>query len=228
MASTPSVTSFDTLYTLAAGRKGGPDAFERTLQAPFSADSLAATPDDRWLSAMSLRVFQAGFNWSVVENKWPAFEEAFFGFDPNRCAALTDEDIDALMGNAKIIRHGKKIRSVAENAAFVKALRDEHGSAGAFFAKSPPEDYVDLLWTLKKRASRLGGTTAQYFLRGMGVDGFILTRDVVRALIRDGVVERDPSSKRDLDAVQEAFNHWHRESGRPLMQISRVLACSIE
>jgi len=54
------------------------------------------------------------------------------------------------------------------------------------------------------------------------------SRDVVRALIRDGVVDRDPTSKRDLDAVQAAFNEWHRQSGRPLMQISRVLACSIE
>jgi 3-methyladenine DNA glycosylase Tag len=65
-------------------------------------------------------------------------------------------------------------------------------------------------------------------LRGMGVDSFILTRDVVRALVREGVVEKAPTAKRDLARVQAAFNQWSEESGRPLTQISRVLACSIE
>ncbi len=81
---------------------------------------------------------------------------------------------------------------------------------------------------LKKRASRLGGTSAQYFLRTMGVDGFVLSRDVVRALIREGVVEKEPTSRRDLALVQEAFDHWRGESGRPMTQINRTLACSIE
>jgi hypothetical protein len=67
-----------------------------------------------------------------------------------------------------------------------------------------------------------------YFLRNMGVDSFVLSRDVVRALIREGVVEKEPAAKRDLERVQAAFNHWSALSGRPLTQVSRVLACSIE
>ncbi len=62
----------------------------------------------------------------------------------------------------------------------------------------------------------------------MGVDGFVLSRDVVRALIREGVVEKEPTSQRDLARVQEAFDRWRGESGRPMSQISRTLACSIE
>ncbi|HSM19311.1 MAG TPA: 3-methyladenine DNA glycosylase, partial [Hyphomicrobiales bacterium] len=72
------------------------------------------------------------------------------------------------------------------------------------------------------------GTSGQYFLRTMGVDGFVLSRDVVRALIREGVVDREPTSQRDLAKVQAAFDHWRAESGRPMAQISRTLACSIE
>jgi len=41
------------------------------------------------------------------------------------------------------------------------------------------------------------------------------------------VVDKAPTSKRDLAAVQAAFNRWHDESGRPIAQISRTLACSI-
>jgi RecA/RadA recombinase len=43
---------------------------------------LAATPDDRFLSQMSLRIFRAGLKHSVVDAKWPAFEEVFHDFDP--------------------------------------------------------------------------------------------------------------------------------------------------
>jgi 3-methyladenine DNA glycosylase Tag len=62
----------------------------------------------------------------------------------------------------------------------------------------------------------------------MGVGGFVLSKDVVRALIREGVVDKAPTSQRDLARVQAAFDQWRAESGRPLGAISRTLACSIE
>jgi hypothetical protein len=62
----------------------------------------------------------------------------------------------------------------------------------------------------------------------MGVDGFVLGRDVVRALIREGVIERQATSQRDLAKVQAAFNQWRMQCGWSLAQISRTLACSIE
>ena len=218
---------FDAIYSIAADRKGGAKAFEETLPAPKKPKELAAIPDDRWLSTMSKCIFQAGFNWKVVENKWPDFEDVFHGFDIGRNGFLTDEEIGELVSNARIIRHGKKIMSIRENAQFLGELAREHGSAAKIFAEWPSEDYVGLLELLKKRASRLGGNTAQYFLRFMGVDSFIFSRDVVAALIREGVIDKNPSSKRDQLKVQEAFNSWRAESGRPLGHISRVLACSV-
>ncbi len=62
----------------------------------------------------------------------------------------------------------------------------------------------------------------------MGVDSFVLTRDVVRAFIREGVVEKDPTSQRDLAKVQAAFNDWRAESGRSMSEISRTLAASVD
>jgi len=40
------------------------------------------------------------------------------------------------------------------------------------------------------------------------------------------VIGGPPKGKRDLQAVQEAFNAWAKESGRDLTAISRVLALS--
>ena len=65
------------------------------------------------------------------------------------------------------------------------------------------------------------------FLRRVGVDTPIMSRDVVAALIREGVVDKAVTAKRDLAKVQEAFDAWRGQSGRPLAQISRVLAASV-
>lgn len=220
--------SFDTLFALAAARKGGADAFGKSLPLPKTPAELAAIPDHRWLAAMTRAVFQAGFSWKVIETKWPGFEAAFWGFDPGRCSMMSDSDLDTLLQDKGIVRNGAKIRSVAENANFLRDLATGHGTAASAFANWPAEDYVGLLTVLKKRASRLGGTSGQYFLRGMGVDSFVLSRDVVRALIREGVIDKEPTSQRDLARVQTAFDRWRAESGRPMTQISRTLACSIE
>lgn len=219
---------FAEIFAIAAGRKGGAAAFEATLPQPKSRVQLAAIPDDRWLAGMTRSIFQAGFSWKVIETKWPGFEAAFWGFDVGRCAMMSDDDLDALLKDTRIVRNGAKIRTVAENAAFLQRLAAEHGSAAKAFADWPSQDFAGLFLLLKKQAAHLGGTSGQYFLRQMGVDGFVLSRDVVRALVREGVVDKAPTSQRGLAQVQAAFNAWHAESGRPFSAISRTLACSVE
>jgi len=71
--------SFATIRALAEKRKGGAALAALISSAPQM--PLSGLSDDRLLSEFSKRVFQAGFNWSVVENKWPGFEKAFRGFD---------------------------------------------------------------------------------------------------------------------------------------------------
>ncbi|HEY2178528.1 MAG TPA: DNA-3-methyladenine glycosylase I [Caulobacteraceae bacterium] len=217
---------FEAIYDEAAARKGG--ELERLIaeHVPKSAAELAAIPDHRWLAQMSKCVFQAGFNWRVIDNKWPGFETAFHGFDPPLNAAMSEEEFDAHLKDAGIVRNAAKILAVRDNAAFLVDLAAEHGSAAAFFAAWPDEDFVGLLEVMKKRAARLSGETAMRFFRFMGKASFITTRDVTAALIAAGVIDRPPASRRDLQAVQEAFNAWAEQSGRDLTTISRVLAMS--
>ncbi|MEO0910938.1 MAG: 3-methyladenine DNA glycosylase, partial [Pseudomonadota bacterium] len=68
----------------------------------------------------------------------------------------------------------------------------------------------------------------QYFLRFMGADCYILSRDVTAALVREGVVDKQPTSKKAMVQVQEAFNSWMEESDFGLTQVSRILARSID
>ncbi len=218
---------FQKIIDLAAGHKGGEAAVVEQLAEVMPIEKLAAIGDDRWLSQMTKSVFQAGFSWKVIENKWAGFEAAFAGFQPRRWKMMSDEDLDRLVQDKAIVRNPQKIQSVRGNAQFLCDLADEHGSAGKFFADWPASDQIGLLEIMKKRGSRLGGNTGQVVLRWMGKDGFIMSGDVVKALIREGVVDKQPTSKKDLAAVQAAFNGWHEETGRPYAHLSRILAMSV-
>lgn len=220
--------TFQEIHAEAAARKGGAEALEALIaeHRPKSREALAAIPDDRWLAQMTKCVFQAGFNWRVIDNKWPGFEAAFHGFAPPINAAMSDDEFDAHLKDVRIVRNAAKILSVRDNARFLVDLAAEHGSAAKFFAEWPDEDFVGLLEVMKTRAARLSGETAMRCFRFMGRASFITTRDVTAALIGAGVIDKPPTSRKDLQAVQAAFNAWSRESGRDLSSISRVLALS--
>ncbi|UWR08200.1 MULTISPECIES: DNA-3-methyladenine glycosylase I [Ruegeria] len=217
---------FDEIYGLAADRHGGPHALEDKLSKPKSAKELGALSEDRWLSTITKCIFQAGFNWKVIEAKWDGFEAAFDGFDVGRCAFMDDEKFDALLQDTRIVRNGTKIATVRDNAAFLMELRTE-GGVGKVLGGWPSTDYVGLLDMLAKRGSRLGGASAQYAMRFAGRDSFILSRDVTARLIAEGVIDKPATSKKAMAAVQDAFNTWMRQSGRSLTEISRVLAMSL-
>lgn len=219
--------SYDEIHAIAAERHGGTAALEALIRPALSREDVAATSDDRWLAEMTRCIFQAGFNWRVVDGMWPAFEEVFDGFDVRRCAFLHDEELEKLASDRRIVRNLPKIRTVRENAAFLAELAGEGGAAARVFADWPDEDYVGLLEVMRKRGARLGGMTGQRVLRNMGRDAFILSRDVVARLVAEGVVDREPSSKADMRAVQRAFDAWRAQSGRGMSEISQVLARSI-
>lgn len=194
---------------------------------PAEAAELQAIRDDRYLAEMTKSVFRSGFVWKIIENKWPGFEAAFHNFDVTACAMLSEEEQEQLGLDTRIVRHAKKIQSVPRNAAFILSVREEAGSFGNFIARWPDDDFVGLWDQLKVRGDRLGGQTGRYFLRFVGKDTPLMSPDVVRALVAQGVVDKAPTSKRALAQVQAAFNAWRDESGRPLCQISRVLSCSV-
>lgn len=223
---------FETIFERAANRHGGEAAFREKLAGHYYGTDMDAVrapkDDDRWLSEFSKRIFQAGFNWQVVDNKWDGFEAAFWGFDPARCARIDMDDMEALTADTRIVRNPRKIKSVPVNAQMIQTMREEKGSADAFIRGWPSEDYVGLLDYLNKHGSNLGANTASYAMRFSGVPSFILSKDVTAALIHAGIVDKPPTSKSAKRAVQEAFNIWAEESGKDLSYISRVLAHSIE
>jgi len=197
------------------------------LLKPLSLAELSAIPDDRFLSQMTRCIFEAGFNWDLIDKRWPLFEAAFEDFDITRWVFMSDDDLDHMLKTPGLVANAQKIRSVGENARFISDMGKSHGSAGAWFARWPSERYMDLCLELKTRGSRLGGSTGQRMMRRMGIDALILTPTVVKALNQWGVIEGEPTSKKAQAALQGVLDSWRGESGRGLTQISQILAWSI-
>ncbi len=220
--------AFKAIRVRAAKRKGGEKQLAALLPEVMPAAKLARIGDDRVLAEMTKRIFSAGFVWSVIEKKWPGFEEAFLGFAPTRLLAQPDEFWEALASDRRIVRNGAKIMAVRANAKFIAEIAAEHGSIGKFLAAWPAGDIVGLLGLLAKRGARLGGMTGQYLLRFLGKDTFITSRDVV-ACLRDAGLEiaEQPTSKRDLAKIQDQFNAWAKATRLPLTHLSRICSMSI-
>ncbi|UZT76763.1 DNA-3-methyladenine glycosylase I [Ectopseudomonas chengduensis] len=215
------------LHEFCLNRFGSAKALEAMLPQPRSDAELRALSDDRYLSLISLRIFRAGLKHSLVDAKWPAFEEVFFGFDPEKVVLMGAERLESLMQDARLIRHLGKLKSVPRNAQFILDVRREKGSFGTLIADWPVTDIVGLWKYLAKHGSQLGGLSAPRFLRMVGKDTFVPTDDMVAALKAQGVIDKAPTSLKDLAAVQAAFNQWQAESGRPLCQLSVMLAHTV-
>ncbi|MGE5269684.1 MAG: DNA-3-methyladenine glycosylase I [Thiohalocapsa sp.] len=219
--------SFEAILDAARARHGA-TALEARLATPKTPEELRATPDDRYLSQMSLRIFRAGLKHALVDAKWPAFEEVFHRFAPRQVRAMSDEALEALLADSRLIRHWGKLKAVRDNAAAMLEVTAEHGGFGRWLAGWPGDDVVGLWEALAKGFSQMGGNSGPAFLRMVGKDTFILTPAVVAALKQWGALAGPPKNRQDRAQVQAAFNRWATESGRPLCQLSLILAASVE
>src|SRR5258705_13030248 len=181
----------------AARTRLGLATLEARLTQPRSPAELKALTDDRYLSQMSLRVFRAGLKHSLVDAKWPAFEEVFQCFELRRVRAMPDETMEGLLGNARLIRHWGKLKSVRDNAAAMLDIAAEHKSFGAWLAAWPGDDIVGLWETLAKRFSQMGGNSGPSFLRMTGNDTFILSPSVKSSLKHWDVSHAPPKNSAD-------------------------------
>ena len=219
--------TFNSIFEKAVARTGNKQILLELLAPLKNKNSYKNLADADFLEEMAKCVFRSGFVWKVIEKKWPGFRIAFNEFDIMQCAMLSEEELDRLMKDTRIVRHRKKIESVRSNAQLIYYLRDDYRSFSAFLSQWPENDFVSLWEYLKKNGSRLGGQTGRYFLRFVGFDAPLLTKDVCDALIANEVIDKPPTSKKALLEVQDAFNSWQQESSFSFAQISRVLAISI-
>jgi 3-methyladenine DNA glycosylase Tag len=119
-----------------------------------------------YLDAMAHAVFQSGINWRVVEAKWPDIRQAFGGFDPRHVAELDARDIDALMGDTRVIRNRAKLEAIVDNAQTLLELDAEHRGFRRYLRSHG--SFEATVADLKRQFRFLGDTGAYYFLYVVG------------------------------------------------------------
>ena len=114
---------FRDLMALAVNRKGGVKQVEAQLPAVKTPAQLRKPDDAFYFSAMTRRIFRAGLTHALVDARWPAFEEAFFGFDPEKLVLMPDTMLEDRMQDTRLIRHWGKMKAIRHNARLVLDLR---------------------------------------------------------------------------------------------------------
>lgn len=132
----------------------------------------------RLYEKVCLEGFQAGLSWITILRRREAFREVFHGFVPERVAEMTEHDVERLLGDARIIRHGGKIRAAITNAratleldrpldellwGFAPPRRSEAPSSFAEVPATTPES-VAISRELRRRGFAFVGPTTMYAL----------------------------------------------------------------
>jgi len=131
---------------------------------------------------------QAGLSWYTILSRREGYREAFKGFDPAKVAAMTDDELEALRENSKIIRNKLKIYSARSNAKVFLEIQNDYGSFKDFLwayvdqkpivnqRKSPGDMPVttkisdQLSIELKRRGMKFVGTTIMYaYMQAVGM-----------------------------------------------------------
>ena len=125
--------------------------------------------DDGYFENMSRTVFQAGLNWQMINQKWPAFRKAFADFDIDQVAGFSPQDVDRLLQDRSIIRNERKIMSTLSNALEFLSIREEFGSFAEYMESLVQgSTYEAVMRILQRRFHHLGPSSARFFLYSVG------------------------------------------------------------
>lgn len=218
--------SFDAVYQRAAERKGGADKLDILLSESSLQPNkrLAELDNSRILSAFTKKVFQSGFVWRVVEQKWPDFEQVFFNFDIEKILMMPDEMWEQKAQDPRIIRNFNKVKTIKANAQMIFEHSSAKQSFAAKIANWPSDDVIGLWGFLKKHGARLGGNTGPYALRTLGKDTFLLSRDVEGYFRAHELISGGAQTKASLTTIQQAFSQWQQQSNWSLAKLSRLVS----
>lgn len=86
----------------------------------------------RLFELLLLEGFQAGLAWITVLKKRERYRQVLFGFDAQRLAVLSDDEIEALMQDPGIIRNRLKLKAARQNAQAWLRLDDPVGLLWSF------------------------------------------------------------------------------------------------
>jgi DNA-3-methyladenine glycosylase I len=120
--------------------------------------------DNGYFEELTRAVFQVGFSWRVIRDKWPEFKRAFEGFDIATVAGYGEPDLERLLVDKGIVRNRRKIEATIQNARTMWDLIRKHGSFHAYLRSLDGLDYAGRRAELCRRFQNVGPTAVFVFL----------------------------------------------------------------
>ncbi len=140
------------------------------------------TNDDYLFEMLILESFQAGLSWECILNKRDDFRLAYDNFNAEKIANYSEEKIQELLQNKKIIRNQLKIRASINNAKIFIEIKKEYGTFYHYLetftkgkiiyevGKTTNELSDRISKDLKKRGMKFVGSTIIYsYLQAIGI-----------------------------------------------------------
>lgn len=142
--------------------------------------------DQYQFEMLCLEGASVGLSWRTIMHKRPAYRAAFHNFDIAQCASMTDEELDAQLQNAGLIRNRNKIYSVRKNAKAVLAIQSEFGSFDTYLWSFTDGHRIDGQWKTPDEIPAVSDISrrmsADMKKRGMSFVGEIITYSFLQSI----------------------------------------------
>ncbi len=126
--------------------------------------------DDRILfERLTLEAFQAGLSWEIILKKREGLRAAFYDYDLDRIASMTEEDEERLRNNPAIFRNRLKILATIHNAKQVICFQKSHGSFYQWLTDQPWRDLDEWVKCMRKHFKFMGPEIVNEFLMSIGL-----------------------------------------------------------
>jgi DNA-3-methyladenine glycosylase I len=100
--------------------------------------------DDRvHFEFLLLEAAQAGLSWITILKKREAYRHALAGFDPEKVARFSDDDLELLLRNPALVRNRLKIYAVRSNAKAFLAIQKKFGSFDSYVWRFVKDTVID-------------------------------------------------------------------------------------
>lgn len=176
--------------------------------------------DDGFFWRLVCVVFYSGFRAATVTERLPVIKEHLG--DWRRVAAYTNDDVERVLSDPRMVRNKRKVAAVVENAIVFAALVRERGSFQAYVDAFRPNDSWEQLLALKedlqRRFSYLGGVTVYHFLTDIGLPVLKPDRVLCRLFYRLGLIDDES----DIHTTVREGRRFAQETGHPIRYIDIV------
>lgn len=89
---------------------------------------VAVHDDQKLFEMLILEGAQAGLSWEIILKRREGYRESFHGFDPVKVAQMSDEELETVLKDPKIIRNRLKVFAARQNAGVFLEIQKEFGS----------------------------------------------------------------------------------------------------